>query len=45
MEEFSEERKKQVGHNPGNVPPSSKPEDYIFCKTNKSYGMNVNITI
>ena len=33
------------GHNPGNVPPPSKPEDSIFCKTIKSYGMNVNITI
>jgi len=25
--------------------PPSKPEDFIFCKTNKSYVMNVNITI
>jgi len=32
-------------HNPGNVPPPSKPEDSIICKTNKSYGMKVNITI
>ena len=32
-------------HNPGNVPPPSKPEDFIFGKTNKSYGMKVNITI
>ena len=33
------------GQYPGNVPPPSKPEDSIFCKTNKSYGMKVNITI
>jgi len=33
------------GHNPGNVPPPSKPEDSIFCETNKSYGMKVNTTI
>ena len=32
-------------HNPGNVPPPSIPEDSIFCKTNKAYGMKVNITI
>jgi len=30
---------------PGNVPPPSKPEDSIFCKTVNSYGMKVNITI
>ena len=32
-------------HNPNNVPPPSKPEDSIFCKTNKFYWMKVNITI
>ena len=36
---------KNLGHNLGNVPPPSKPEDSIICKTNKSYGMKVNITI
>jgi len=30
---------------PGNVPPPSKPEDSIFCKTVNFYGMKVNITI
>ena len=33
------------GQYPGNVPPPSKPEDFIFCKTVNSYGMKVNITI
>ena len=29
----------------GNVPPPSKSEDSSFCKTNKTHGMKVNITI
>jgi len=36
---------KEIGQYPGNVPPPSKPEDSIFCKTVNSYGMKVNITI
>ena len=35
----------KYGQYPGNVPPPSKPEDSIFCKTVNSYGMKVNITI
>ena len=31
----------KVGHNPANIPPPSKPEDSIFCKTNKAYKMKV----
>ena len=36
---------KKMGHNPGNIPSPSKQEDSIFCKTNKSYWMKINITI
>jgi len=37
--------KVKLRHNPGNVPPLSKSEDSFFCKTNKTHGMKVNITI
>jgi len=37
--------KKIKRHNPGMDPPPSKPEGSIFCKTNKTHEMKVNITI
>ena len=43
--ELIDKEKSRCRQYPGNVPPPSKPKDSIFCKTNKSYGMKVNITI
>jgi len=30
-------------HNPGNVPSPSKSEDSLFCKTNKTNRMKINM--
>ena len=43
-QDFANTKLKQW-HNPGNVPPPSKPEDSVFCKTYKTHRMKVNITI